>query len=128
MSRILALDRGSKRIGIAWLDMANKTPLPLGYMENTSTVYYELSSLIAQYAIDTIVYGYPEGNKGITKRIDNFIHSLKFSVVDTVSFVSIDEHYSSTQASNVTWDLGHKHISQDTVSAMVILERYLKTL
>ena len=29
MSRILALDRGSKRIGIAWLDMANKTPLPL---------------------------------------------------------------------------------------------------
>lgn len=102
MSRILALDRGSKRIGIAWLDMANKTPLPLGYMENTSTVYYELSSLIAQYAIDTIVYGYPEGNKGITKRIDNFIHSLKFSVVDTVSFVSIDEHYSSTQASNVT--------------------------
>lgn len=102
MSRILALDRGSKRIGIAWLDMANKTPLPLGYMENTSTVYYELSSLIAEYSIDTIVYGYPEGNKGITKRIDSFIHSLKFSVADTVSFVPIDEHYSSTQASNVT--------------------------
>ena len=102
MSKILALDRGSKRIGIAWMDMTNKTPLPLGYMENTDTVYYEMSSLIAQYAIDTIVYGYPEGNFGITKRIDSFIRSLQFSVADTVMFHPIDEHYSSTQASNIT--------------------------
>ena len=125
MSKVLALDRGSKRIGIAWMDMANKTPLPLGYMENTSTVYYEMSSLIAQYNIDTIVYGYPEGNFGIMKRIDSFIRSLQFSVADTVIFTSIDEHYSSTQASNITWDLDRKHISQDTISAMVILERWM---
>ena len=71
-------------------------------MENTSTVYYEMSSLVAQYNIDTIVYGYPEGNKSITKRIDSFVQSLKFSVADTVIFTPIDEHYSSTQASNIT--------------------------
>ena len=125
MSTVLALDRGSKRIGIAWMDMANKTPLPLGYMENTSTVYYEMSSLIAQYKIDTVVYGYPEWNKGVMAKIDKFVQSLKFSVADTVTFYSIDEHYSSTQASNITWDLDRKHISQDTISAMVILERWL---
>lgn len=58
-------------------------------------------------------------------KIDKFITSLKFSVADTVSFASIDEHYSSTQASNITGDLDRKHISQDTISAMVILERHL---
>ena len=58
--RIFALDRGAKRIGLAWMDTDNKTPLPLGYIENTNTVYFELVSLIMQYRIDTIVYGYPE--------------------------------------------------------------------
>lgn len=29
MHRILSIDRGSRRIGLAWMDMANKTPLPL---------------------------------------------------------------------------------------------------
>ncbi len=105
--------------------MKNKTPLPLWYLENTNTVYFDLASLIAQYGIDTIVYGYPEGNKGVMGKIDKFIASLQFSVADTVTFYPIDEHYSSTQASNITWDLDRKHISQDTISAMVILERYL---
>ena len=128
MSRILAIDRGSKRIGLAWMDKENNTPLPLWYLENTSTVYFDMASLVAQYRIDTIVYGYPEGNKGVMSRIDKFITSLQFSVADTVSFASIDEHYSSTQASNITGDLDRKHISQDTISAMVILERYLNRL
>lgn len=104
--------------------MDNKTPLPLWYLENTNTVYFDLASLVAQYTIDTIVYGYPEWNKGVMSKIDRFIQSLKFSVADTVVFHPIDEHYSSTEASNITWDLDHKHISQDTISAMVILERW----
>ena len=125
LQKILAIDRGSKRIGLAWMDEENNTPLPLWYLENTSTVYFDMASLIAQYRITTIVYGYPEGNKGVMTKIDKFITWLKFSVPDTVTFHPIDEHYSSTQASNITGDLGSKHISQDTVSAMVILERYL---
>ena len=100
--RIFALDRGAKRIGLAWMDMSNNTPLPLGYIENTSTVYFDIVALIMQYRIDTIVYGYPEGNKAITDKIDRFVHSLKISVDESMIFAAVDEHYSSVEASDRT--------------------------
>lgn len=125
--KVLALDRGSKRIGVAWMDMTNQTPLPLGYILNTWDVYFELSAVIAQQGITHIVYGYPTGNKWVIGKIDSFIKSLQYCIPDTVTVEPIDEHYSSTQASDITGDLGSKHISQDTVSAMVILERWKDT-
>lgn len=106
------------------MDTVNNTPLPLGYLLNKSTIYSDLASLIMEYAIDVVVYGYPTGNTGVIKKIDTFINNMKYCVADTVVFQSIDEHYSSTQASDVTGDLGRKHISQDTVSAMILLERW----
>lgn len=77
-----------------------------------------------KYHIDTIVCGIPSGNKNIVEKINNFIKNLQICLPDTVKVEFIDEHYSSTQASNITGDLGAKHISQDTVSAMVILDRW----
>ncbi len=77
-----------------------------------------------QYQIETVLYGYPTGNRNVIAKIDNFIKNMKYCVSDTVIFQPIDEHYSSTQASEVTGDLGRKHISQDTVSAMILLERW----
>ena len=121
---ILALDRWSKRIGIAWMDTQNNTPLPLWYLLNTGNVYFDLSAIVMKYNIETIVCGTPSGNTNVVDKINKFLKNLKFCVPDTVIFSSIDEHYSSTQASNITGDLGTKHISQDTVSAMVILERW----
>jgi RNase H-fold protein (predicted Holliday junction resolvase) len=108
------------------MDMMNKTPLPLGYLTNTGDVYFELSALVMKYQIDTIVCGSPSGNISVVDKIASFIINLKLCVPDTVKFDFIDEHYSSTQASDRTNDLDHKHISQDTVSAMIILERWLK--
>lgn len=80
-----------------------------------------------QYRIDTILYGYPKGNGAVTQKIDTFIQNLAFSVASDVVFQAIDEHFSSTQASERSGDVGKKHISQDTISAMVILERFLAT-
>jgi RNase H-fold protein (predicted Holliday junction resolvase) len=124
MDNILSLDRWSKRIGVAWMDSTNNIPLPLWYILNTGDVYFELSALIMKYNITIVVCGSPSWNKNVVDRINNFIKNLKICVSDTVTFASIDEHYSSTQASNITGDLWKKHISQDTVSAMVILERW----
>ncbi len=120
---ILALDRWSKRIGVAWMDTINNTPLPLWYIFNTGDVYFELSALVMKYNTNIIICGTPSGNTNVVNRINNFLKNLKMCVPNTVVFESVDEHYSSTQASNITGDLWVKHISQDTVSAMVILER-----
>lgn len=55
-----------------------------------------------QYQIDTIIYGYPDGNISVTEKIDKFINSLTISVSENITFHPIDEHYSSVQASSIT--------------------------
>lgn len=126
-SHILGIDRWSKRIGLAYMVLATRTPLPLGYLDNSPVLYSDLASIILEYRIDTIVYGYPQGNKALMSKIDSFVTNLQFSVEDSIVFVPIDEHYSSVQASAITWDFATKDISQDTIAAMVILERWLET-
>ena len=120
---ILSIDRWSKRIWLARMDTNNKTPLPLWYLLNTNTVYSDLSSIVIEYKITRILYGYPTWNNGTIWKIENFIKNMKYCVAETVSFEAIDEHYSSTEASNRTGDFNCKHISQDTVSAMMLFER-----
>ena len=79
-----------------------------------------------EYKIDRFLYGSPRGNKNIVEKIARFIKNMTYCVWEHVVFEEIDEHYSSAEASDRTGDLGHKHISQDTVSAMMLLERRLK--
>lgn len=125
--RIIALDRGKKNI---WLARCNNlgVPLPLWYIENNSTIFFELSSIITQYKIDTILYGYPTWNPKISSSIDKFISNLQLSVDSSIHFIKIDEHYSSVEAADRTGDVWQKHISQDTVSAMVLIERYMENI
>lgn len=82
--------------------LATRTPLPLGYLDNSPVLYSDLASIILEYRIDTIVYGYPQGNKALMSKIDSFVTNLQFSVEDSIVFVPIDEHYSSVQASAIT--------------------------
>lgn len=123
---ILSLDRWSKRIWLARMDTSNNIPLPLGYIMNTATLYSDLASIMMEYKISTVLYGYPTGNKTVVSKIDGFVKNMKYCVSDSVVFEPIDEHYSSTEASDRTGDRDRKHISQDTVSAMMLLERWMK--
>ncbi len=102
----------------------NNMPLPLWFIHNNSAMYFNLTDLVMRYQIDHIVYGYPMGNHTITSKIDKFVSSLKFSLPETIIYTPIDEHYSSVQASDMSWDFWKKHIWQDVMSAMVILEQW----
>ena len=123
---ILGIDRWTKRIGLATMDAKHPIPLPLGYVTNTPDLYPNLASLVIEKSITTIVVGYPERNKALTVSIDKFITNLGYSIDPRIQIIRIDEHFSSVQASELThitsWSY-RKDISQDTVSAMVLLER-----
>jgi hypothetical protein len=58
-----------------------------------------------KYNTNIIICGTPSGNTNVVNRINNFLKNLKMCVPNTVVFESVDEHYSSTQASNITGDL-----------------------
>lgn len=109
------------------MDEKTAIPLPLGYLINDADIYIHIASLVIEKSVSAIIIGYPERNKAVTEAIDKFIRSLQYSIDPSIEIVRIDEHFSSVQASNLTHITSgsyRKDISQDTVSAMVLLERW----
>jgi putative pre-16S rRNA nuclease len=133
--RVLAIDYGEKRIGIAITDPLQMFSIPLTTFKNDSNFWSEFEKLLNKYNIVLIVLGYPlkeDGSKSkITLIVEKFVKELKNKFKIDVELV--DERYSST----IAWE----HIIEavpskkkrrnksliDMNAAAVILDDYLKT-
>lgn len=122
---ILAIDYGTKRIGLAWMQSGLDVVLPFGVIANsankTATIK-ELVGVIKQERIDRIVMGLPftleNGSENAhTKRIRAFVDELKKHTDIPIEF--IDERLSSFEAD----EMGGA-ASRDEKAAMVILSTY----
>ena len=117
---ILAIDFGTKNIGLAWCDTAIGAILPYGIIKNQNLT--ELAKLIKEERIDQVVMGLPLGLDNTenvnTKRVREFGENLKNLINISVEF--FDERFSSAQA-----DRMGEGVSRDEKSAMIILEDYL---
>ncbi len=98
--RILAIDYGEKRIGIAISDPLKIFAIPLITIENNNKFWEKFLSLFNEYNIVQIVLGYPlkeDGTKSkITLKVEEFKKKLKNKVKQPIEFV--DERYSSSIA------------------------------
>ncbi len=134
MSRILALDIGTKRIGVAISDPLGITAKPLDYIINDDSVYEKIKSLIEKENVSTVVVGLPITLKGFhgqqVEYTKDFVEKLK-NHIPNVKIVFIDERF--------TTSLAEKHLSQtkkkknmkdyiDSLSAVFILQTYLDSL
>ena len=63
-SQILALDVGSKRIGVALANSVARLPRPLTTLDAETDALGQLAALIATEAITTLVVGLPRGLEG----------------------------------------------------------------
>lgn len=63
-SNVIALDVGEKRIGIAIADSEIPFPQPLTTMDNDTDVWTELTSLIKDNNVSTVVIGLPRNMQG----------------------------------------------------------------
>jgi len=61
MARILAIDVGTKRTGVAYLDEATNVPLPLDTLHHSSVadLLSQLAALIETRHIDRLIVGLP---------------------------------------------------------------------
>jgi putative Holliday junction resolvase len=122
---ILAIDYGTKNIGLARASTTMDLVLPFGVISNEdhTKALTELSCLIVAEKIDTIVMGLPTGLDGTensnTVKIRNFADQLKKQV--SIPVVFITEIFSSQAA-----DRMGAGVSRDEKSAMIILESYLQ--
>lgn len=136
MGRILAIDFGTKRTGIAVTDPLRIIPGGL-----TTVATHELMQFLAGYfskeTVDLIVVGHPTNMNGeesaSMKQIRPFVDKLRKQYPDK-EVVMFDERFTSVLAQKAILDAGIKKMARrnkalvDEVSATIILESYMNSI
>lgn len=116
---ILAIDFGTKNIGLAWCDTGIGAALPFGVAKNID----EVQKIILEDKINRVVIGLPVSFDGKensnTARIRKFGDDLRQRTQIEIEYY--DERFSSQAA-----DRMEGGVSRDEKSAMIILEDWLK--
>jgi len=125
--KILGLDIGDKRIGIAISDKDEKFSVPFSVIENNSHFRSNLENLINEHCIKKIIIGMPYTLKGTVgeqglKVIDLVKAKIDFKGVEIIYF---DERFTSSIIENEIKNRGLKKRHIDKMSAAMILRDYL---
>lgn len=133
--KILAIDYGKKRIGLALGDTRLKIAVPIGSIENRNKrTFEEISSKIKEQGISVILLGLPltpSGREGERVReVKNFLESLKNYIPEGVEIILWDERYTTKEAYSIMEGLSwrKKKELKDSLSAYAILLEYMESL
>ncbi|MDQ7815638.1 MAG: Holliday junction resolvase RuvX [Melioribacteraceae bacterium] len=134
--RILAIDFGEKRIGIAVTDPMNIFAYPLITLQNDNNFLTNLKNIINEYNVVKVLIGNPIRESGGEPRILGLIIEMKEKIENKFGLPVelIDERYSSEIARQriletvVSKKKRRDKSLLDKNSAAVILEDYLKSI
>ena len=136
MSKILAIDYGSKRVGVAITDSLRMIASGLSTV-STDEVYSFLDNIISKENISHIVVGLPKNldnsNTDITYDVNVFINKLN-QLYTSIVIDSMDERFTSSMAKKTILNSGVNKKRRgnkalvDQVSATIILQSYLQKL
>jgi len=134
MARIVCIDYGIKRCGIAATDPFQIIVSAVDTIETAKLMDF-LDNYLAIESVEKLVVGLPvhkDGNfTGLKTNIDDFVQKFKTKFAHIpVDFA--DEQFSSVHAKKIILDIGIKKEKRkdkaliDKISAVIILQRYLK--
>lgn len=131
--RIMAIDYGMKRIGVAITDQLCTISQPLLTIKPKSDfdLIKRLKCIAEENGVGLILVGNPLSMKGeptaMSNEIDRFLKKLR-KFVD-IEIVKWDERYISKYATNQLKMLGKKHKKEDIdrVAASIMLDEYLQS-
>lgn len=135
MARVLCIDYGKKRCGIAVTDPLQIIAQALITIETSALIYW-LKQYTSQECIEKVLIGYPlsldNSATDATPLVDKFIRNYK-KVFPTLPIEMVDEHYTSKMASKAMVDMGMKKKDRqikgniDELSATIMLQEYLES-
>ena len=134
--RILALDHGTKRIGVALSDETKTIAQPLEYIltDPAEKFLERLKAILAEKQVELILIGLPRNMDGTygpaTEKVRAFIEFLKPSI--TVPIKTWDERLTSTMANRVLIQGGVRRDKRkekvDKMAAAILLQSYLDAI
>lgn len=132
-ARLIGIDVGKKRIGIAQTDLLKTIAAPVGTF-SPDNVLDEIKNITENAPVEKFVVGWPlslEGEEGTaTKMVNDFIKKLRHSFPD-IEIAKVDERYTSTQARSLMIEarIPKKKRQEkgrvDRIAAAIILQNYL---
>ena len=133
-SKYLAIDYGSKRIGIAVSDPSKIISFPRGYILNDSSTLKNILSIIKDDVVSKIIIGLPSEKYSFDVDVKDFFSKLKSFLVSKNIMISIelyDERFTSKIAEHnmresVTKKKNRKIKGNiDSLAAQVLLQNFL---
>ncbi|NQU03287.1 MAG: Holliday junction resolvase RuvX [Syntrophaceae bacterium] len=134
--RILALDYGSKRIGVALCDELGITVQGLATITRKSRArdIEKISGFVEEYNVEKIVIGYPvrlDGTEGIQcEKVSKFAGILSSHL--SIPIIKWDESLSTKEAETILIEAEMKRKKRkkviDKLAATIILQGYLDSL
>ncbi len=135
MGRIIAIDYGRKRTGLAASDTLQMIANGLGTVPSGEVVQY-LSDYVRKEPVDTFVVGLPkqmnnEPSENM-KYVEAFVSHLK-RIIPNIPVVYYDERFTSVLAHRAMIDGGLKKKKRqdkglvDEISAVIILQAYMES-
>jgi len=132
--KVLAVDYGRRRVGLAVGDPLTRIATPLGQVASASlrVVVAEIAKRVSEFEVERIVVGYPlnmDGSRGpACAEVERFVRSLRRRIALPVSFV--DEKLTSFAAEEMGKEIRNDFRKRkgflDALSAQVILQNYFE--
>ncbi len=133
MSRIMAIDFGAKRSGIAVTDPLQIIASPLKGID-TMNLFDFVKNYLSAEPVEKIVFGSPQYEDGsstpIAKQINQLIHRIH-KAFPAIEIDTIDEGFTTVRAKQALFLSGTKKSKRkdkyliDKMSAVIILQEYL---
>ena len=134
--RILALDHGTKRIGVAVSDETQTIAQPLEYIaaEPFADFLVRLKTILAGKQVDLVLIGMPRNMDGsygpAAQKVETFVTVLKNAI--TIPIKLWDERLTSTMANRILIQGNVRRNKRkekvDKMAAAILLQSYLDVL
>ena len=132
-TRIIGIDVGKKRVGIAQTDLLKTIASPVGTYSPEEALT-EIEKITKNASVEKFVVGWPLSLKGeegaATQMVTDFIKKLRHAFPN-IDIAKIDERYTSNQARDLMIEAGVPKKKRrekgrvDRIAAAIILQNYL---
>jgi len=136
MGKILGIDYGDARVGLAITDALKITAQPMDTLEihgDSNLLIEKIKEICNSTKLEAVVIGYPRHLNGdvseTARKVDNVIEKIEALGLKVVKW---DERLTTVMAHKTMKDLGikqkDKKIHADRLAAMYILEDYINSI
>lgn len=132
-ARLIGIDVGTKRCGLAQTDLLQTIASPVGTF-SPDEIVEKISRIVEESPVEGFVVGWPlkpNGEEGsATQMVQEFINRLN-NLHKDIPIIKIDERYTSNQAKDVMFEIGvpkkkrRQKERVDRIAAALILQNYL---